>query len=159
MTIPIDLASALVIGWEPFFGQRHQSRSFYLVEPFTDLLASSAVDTGVSHLPFPTQKELVVLSQRGKAASFEGIVFDVLDAAFDFAFMAWCVRFSRQEDEAVVLCEGDDLRVQIGIKPISLGDGCFEVINDQRLGNPTKGVEGILDNSDKVLGGLFEDRF
>ena len=76
--------------------------------------------------------------------SFEGVDFDVVDVAFDFAFVLWGVGACWNDGGVIVFCESEDLGVEFRIVPISLFDGGFEVINTQRGGDSTEVPEGVL---------------
>lgn len=102
------------------------------------------MDAGVSYLPLPVDKELVVLGQTGKDTSFQGVILDVFDAALNLALMPWCVRFGGQEYEVVMPGKSDDLRVQFGVKPVRILDRRLQVVNHQCFRNTAKGVESIL---------------
>ena len=77
--------------------------------------------------------------------SFEGVDLDVVDVAFDFAFVLRGVGASRDDGCLIVFCEGEDLGVEFWIIPVGLFDGGFEVVDTQRRRDTAEVTEGILD--------------
>ena len=55
--------------------------------------------------------------------------------------------------------EALQLRIQVGIVPIGLQHGRFEVVRHERLGNAAEMTERILKTLNEVVGRLSKDRF
>jgi hypothetical protein len=57
-----------------------------------------------------------------------------------------------------MLAKRQDLRVEIRIEPVGLGDGGLQVVNHQRLGRAAEVLEGVLQATQEVVGRLAIDR-
>ena len=87
----------------------------------------------------------------GEASCLEGIALDVVDAFFDFSLMTRRAGSRGPENESVVLGEGADLGIELGIEPVGLLHGRLEVIQDQPPRCSAKVTEGVLDAAEKVV--------
>jgi hypothetical protein len=122
-----------------------------------DLAAGGAMDPGVGDGQLPVQQEGVLLLQAGEASRLEGIALDVVDALFDLPLVPRRAGSRGPEDKAVVLAEGADLRVELGIEPVGLRHGGLEVIQDQPSRYSTEVTKRIFDAAKEIVGGLAID--
>ena len=137
--------------------QWHQRRPLHVGEVLADLTARGAVDPGVGHGQLPVQQEAVLLLQAGEASPLEGIVLNVVDTLLDLPLVAGRVGPRGPEHDAVMLAEGADLGIELGIEPVGLLHGGLEVIQDQPPRCSAEVAEGILDAAEEVVGGLAVD--
>ena len=72
---------------EPLRGQWSQGRSLNVVKQLAHLLADRAVNPRVSYGRFPLLKMNILGRQAGEAMPLQPIVLNVVDAAFDLAFV------------------------------------------------------------------------
>jgi hypothetical protein len=88
------------------------------------------MDPGVGDRLLPRAQEGILFLQRGECTSFEGVLLDVIDAAFDLALVPGRVRTGGPQGDPIVVGEGADLGVDVGVEPVGLGDGGLEVVED-----------------------------
>ncbi len=55
--------------------------------------------------------------------------------------------------------KGLDLRIELRIVSVRLGDGRLRVVDDQRPGNAAEVMKRILQTANEVVGGLAINRF
>ena len=122
-----------------------------------DLAAGGAMDPGVGDGQLPVQQEGILLLQAGEASCLEGIALDVVDALFDLPLVTGRAGSRGPEDEAVVLAEGADLGVELGIEPVGLLHGGLEVIQDQPSRCSAEVAKGVFDAAKEIVGGLAID--
>ena len=122
-----------------------------------DLTARGAVDPGVGNGQLPVQQEGVLLLQAGEASALQGIVLGIVDTFLDLPLVTRRVGSSGQEDTAVMLAEGADLGVELGIEPVGLLHGGLEVVQDQPSRHSAEVAEGVLDAAEEFVGGLAVD--
>ena len=96
-------------------------------------------------------------SRLAKRPPSQGVVLDVVDALLDLPLVAGRVGPGGQKHGAVVLAEGADLGVELGIEPVGLLHGGLEVVQDQPPGHAAEVAEGILQAAEEVVGGLAVD--
>ena len=99
----------------------------------------------------------VLLIEAGEGATFERVLLDVSNAAFDFAFVSGGARLGRNKHDAVVPGERGDLRIEFRMEPIGLAHSGFEVIEDESFEDAAEVPEGVLQSGDEVVCGLAED--
>src|SRR5258708_6332047 len=145
--------------WSMASAQRVQGGAFAVGEVGADLPAGGAVQARVGHRPLPVEQEVVLFIEAGERPAFEGVFLDVVDAAFDVALGAGRIRPGGQQGDAVVLSERTHLGVEVGVEPISLGDGGAEVVQHQALRHAAEVPEGVLQAADEVVGRLPRDGF
>src|SRR6478752_2209759 len=121
-----------------------------------DVPTCSPVHARVGHGQLPVAEEPVLLLQAREAPAPQGVFLDIVDAALDLPLVARRVGTRWQEHGAVVLAEGADLGIELGVEPIGLLDGRLEVVEDQASGDPAEVPEGILEAAEEVVGGLAE---
>ncbi len=124
-----------------------------------DLLASGAGSGSYQSGGFPVHQEIVLLDERCECATSQCVLLDIIDTAFDLAFMARCVWLGRQDRGAVMFFKGAQLGRQFGIVPVGRFHSSSQVVDDNGLGNAAKVPKCILDRSDKIVGGLPKDDF
>ena len=118
---------------ESLHGQRLEQRPLDLGEELAHLMASRAVQPGVGDGAFPLKQELILLFQAGESSSLQAIVLNVADAAFDLAFVLGLVRPVGQDGHAVMICERRHLGIEVGVEPVGLLNGRFEVVEDRAV--------------------------
>ena len=78
-----------------------------------------------------SSRKVFLRLQTGEVSRLEGIALDVVNALFDLPLVPRRARSCGPEENAVVLAEGADLRVELRIEPVGLCHGGLEVIQDQ----------------------------
>ncbi len=101
---------------------------------------------------------LILFLKAGEHVALESVAFRVADTAFDLALMPGRTRLGRQRDDAVVLTERLHFRIDLGIEPVRLAHRGLQVVQHQRLRHAAKVMEGVLQATDELLGGLAEHR-
>ena len=71
--------------------------------------------------------------------------------------MTGCTRSRGPEDKAVVLAEGADLGIELGIKPVGLLHGGLQVIQNQSSRCATEVAKGTFNAAKEIVGGLAID--
>lgn len=79
--------------------------------------------------------------------SFESVDFDVINVAFDFAFVLGGVGPRWDYGCVIRFREGEDLGVEFGIVPVGLFDCGFEVVDAESGRDAAEVPEGVLDGS------------
>ncbi len=139
VAVAVDRAAGLAERRERVRRQRQQRRPFDLSEVFADVSTCGPVHAGVGHGQLPVAEEPVLLLQAGEAPAPQGVLLDVVDAPLDLPLVAGRVGARRQEHGAVVLAEGADLGVDLGVEPVGLLHGGLEVVQDHAAwGTPPK---------------------
>ena len=116
------------------------------------------MDAGIGDRGLPIEQEAVLIGQAGELAALKGVVLSVAHATLDLALVPRRTHPRRQHDRAVMFAERQDLRVEIGIKPIRPGHRGLEVVDHQRLGHAAEVVERVLHAPQEVVGRLAVDR-
>ncbi len=124
---------------------------------FADLPARGAVNPRVGHSSLPVQEQQVLLLERAETSAFQSVVLDVVDALFDLALVAGRVGARWPEHDPIVLAEGANFGVELGIEPIARLYRAAEVIEYQPPCRSTKVPEGALDAAEEVVCGLALD--
>ncbi len=158
MAVTVDLPLGLVEEGEPSNRQRRQRRPFHFLEGLLHLLAGGAVDAGVGHLRLPLQQMSILLGETGEGSALQGVALNVAHVALDLALVARGPGSGRQDHRAVVRAKRLDLRIQLRVVPVGLGHRGLEVVDDQRLRDAAEVMEGVLQATDEVLGGLAVGR-
>ncbi len=68
-------------------------------------------------------------------------------------------RLRGQDRRTVVVGEGLDLRVEVGIERIRSDHRGLQVVGDQRTRHAAEVSKGVLDAADEIVGRLAEDGF
>ena len=118
------------------------------------MLFGRAVDALVGSGLFPLAEMGVLRGDVRKLVSFEGVYFDVVDIAFDFAFVLRSVRTCWNDGGLIVISEGEDLGMKFRIVPVGLFDGGFEVVDTESGGDAAEVAKGVLDGCEEVIGTL-----
>jgi hypothetical protein len=92
-----------------------------------------------------------------EGTALERVIFDILYAFFNFAFMAWGIRLCRQNHRAVMFAKGLDLGMDVRIVPVGIFYSRFQIVDNQGPGDTTKVPKGILQTANEVVGGLTID--
>ena len=79
-----------------------------------------------------------------EVVAFERAVFDIADAAFDFAFVLGRVGAAWHDAGAVVSAEGFELGIDLGIEPVGAQHGGFKVVDIEDLGHAAEVPEGVF---------------
>lgn len=87
------------------------------------------------------------------------VLLDIVDTAFDLAFVTRCPHPSRDECTSIVFAKIDELWIQLGVIPVRCFDGALGVIKDDALWHSTESPERILKGANKALSVLLEDGF
>ena len=146
-------------GGESLNRQWHQSRLFLFGKHLDHLLAGGSVNAGVGDMGFPAEQMVILLVHRTECFAPKGIILDIRDPAFDLALVTGRIGLGRQEDGAVILAEGLEFGVKFGIIPVRLADCRLQIVNNKRLRNAPKVMEGVFEAHHKSIGGLPEYGF
>ena len=109
-----------------------------LGEVFGDLAFGGAVDARVGDGFFPMGEVGSLGGETLEVVAFERAVFDMADAAFDFALVLRRVGTAWHDARAVVLAEGLELGIDLGIEPVGAQHGGFEIVDIEDLGHAPK---------------------
>ena len=118
--------------------QWHQRRSFHLGEMLAYMAAGGAMDPRVGDGQFPVKQKGVLRLQTGEVSRLEGIALDVVNALFDLPLVPRRARSCGPEENAVVLAEGADLRVELRIDQSAFVTAALRLSRTNRLGAPPK---------------------
>src|SRR5262245_19430033 len=163
----LDLDVAVAVDDTPAFAetgkalqrQPLQGGPLDLAEQDADLPARSAVDARVGDGLLPIEQEAIGFVEAGEHAALQGVLLDVVHTAFDLALVPRRVRLGGQQGDAIVLAEGADLGIDLGVEPIGFGDGGLEIVEDQALRHAAEVPEGVLQATEECLGGLARHGF
>lgn len=97
---------------------------------------------------------LILLLEAPEHVALEGVLADVLDPTLDLAFVSRPVGLGGQNDRAIVLAEGLDLGVEVGIEPVGFVHGRPQVVDHDRLGYSAEGPKRVLHDPNELVGGL-----
>jgi hypothetical protein len=85
-------------------------------------------------------EKLVLFGQAAKGTSFECVVLGIFDSRLNLPLVPWHAGFCGQYDRLIMLGKGSDLGVELGIKPIGLGDRRPHIIDHTSVGNFHQGT-------------------
>ena len=108
------------------------------------LVARGAVNPLIRDADLPVQQVFVLLLKTGELPSLEAVVLRIADAALRLAFVPRRARLGRQDHRAVVLSEGEQLGVEIGIEPVGARYRGLQVVDDQCLGHAAEVPKRVL---------------
>ena len=92
-----------------------------------------------------------------KRRPFRALSLGIVDAFLDLPLVTGRAGSSGPEDTAVILAEGANLGVELGIEPVGLLHGGLEVVQDQPSRRSAEVAEGVLDAAEEFVGGLAVD--
>jgi len=130
-----------------------------LGEVLGDLAFGGAVDAGVGDCFFPMGEVGVLGGETLEVVAFERAVFDIADAAFDFAFVLGRVGTAWHDAGAVVSAEGFELGIDIRIEPVGAQHGGFQIVDIEDLGHAAEVPEGVFQTAQKGFRILAEHGF
>ena len=96
-------------------------------------------------------------SETRKLAPLERVRLRVFYAGLDLALVPRHRRLRRQERGAVMLAEGTQLRIELGIEPIGLEHRGLQVVRDQARGDAAEEAKRVLHTANQGLGVLAPD--
>lgn len=141
--VAADFAPGFLEDGKEGSGKRLQNGAL-LGEVIGDLAFGGAVDARVGDGFFPMGEVGVLGGETLEVVAFERAVFDMADAAFDFAFVLGRVGAAWHEARAVVSAEGLELGIDLGIEPVGAQHGGFEVVDIEDFGHAAEVPEGVF---------------
>src|SRR3954452_6499794 len=157
VAVAMDVATILMEEGESLPGQRLEQRPLHLGEKLAYLLARGAVQPGVGDGAFPVKQKQILLFEVGESSSLQAIVLNVSNAAFDLALVLGLVGSVGQHGNAVMIRKRAQLGIEVGVEPVSLLNGRFEVVEDETSGHTAEMIKGILKGKNEVLCSLPRD--
>ena len=157
MAVPMDPSAALVKVGKTLQGQRPKSKTFHLRKDLADLLAGGPMQPRVGHVLLPIGQELVLKDQAGERSSLEGVILDVIDAAFNFALVPGHIGARGPEGQTIMLSESPDFGVDVRVVPIRVLNGGLEVIQNQSPWHTSEIPPGVLQTLQEAVRALPPD--
>ncbi len=156
--VAADFAAGFFVNGEEGGGERLQEGAL-AGEELGDLAFGGAVDARVGDGFFPMGEVGVFVGETLEVVAFEGAVFDIADAAFDFAFVLGRVGAAWHDAGAVVSAEGFELGIDVGIEPVGAQHGGFEVVDIEDFGHAAEVPEGVFQAAQEAFRVLAENGF
>src|SRR5205807_9667384 len=92
-----------------------------------------AVDTLVGDRVLPVEQMAVLFFESVEDLTLEGIALDVADTRLDFPLVPRRARPRRQDCHTVILGDGTQLGVDLGIKLVAMLYTGFQIVQDKSL--------------------------